>query len=85
MSDERQDYDLMVTNSYKDKAAIEKVRQLAEMGMQNQTVTIGQVLDLYTMESVSAIRRKFQFTEAEKKQYEFNKKFTMMKRDCLEL
>jgi hypothetical protein len=68
-----QDYDLMVTNSYKDKAAIEKVRQLAEMGMQNQTVTIGQVLDLYTMESVSAIRRKFQFTEAEKKQYEEQK------------
>lgn len=68
-----QDYDLKVTNSYNDKAAVEKVKAMAEAGLQSGTVTIGQLLDLYTMESVSAIRRKFQYTESEKKQYEEQK------------
>jgi hypothetical protein len=68
-----QDYDLMVTNSYNDKAAIEKVKQAAELGLQSGVITISQLLDLYTMDSVSAIRRKFQFTESEKKQYEEEK------------
>lgn len=68
-----QDYDLKITNSFNDKAAVEKVKQAAELGLQSGVITISQLLDLYTMESVSAMRRKFQFTEAEKKQYEEEK------------
>ena len=68
-----QDYDLKVTNSYNDKAAIEKVKASAELGLQSGVISISQLLDLNTMDSVSAIRRKFQFTESEKKQYEEEK------------
>lgn len=68
-----QDYDLKITNSFNDKAAVEKVKQAAELGLQSGVITISQLLDLYTMDSVSAMRRKFQFTEAEKKQYEEEK------------
>ena len=68
-----QDYDLKITDSYNDKVAIEKVKQAAEIGLQSGVITISQLLDLYTMDSVSAVRRKFQFTETEKKQYEEEK------------
>ncbi len=68
-----QDYDIKITNSYNDKAAIQKIKDKAELGLQAGTVTIGELLDLYTLDSVSAMRRKFQFNEQTKKDYEAEK------------
>ena len=64
------DYDLKISNGYNDKQLFENIRRLAESALQAGTLDFGQLLDLWTSDSVSAMINKFKLSSKQKKDYE---------------
>jgi hypothetical protein len=67
------DYGIEISSSWKDKQAFDAIRQLAQAALQGGLMDFGQLLDLWTSDSISAMRKKFIYSEQEKKNYEQRK------------
>ena len=59
------EYGVQVTNGAKSFELIQNLKQLAHAGIQNQMITFSQLMDIYSTDSVSSIRRKIQRSEQE--------------------
>jgi hypothetical protein len=64
------DYDLKISNAYQDKQMFDNIRRLAETALNAGTIDFSQLMDLWTSDSVSAMRNKFKVSEQAKKDYE---------------
>ena len=62
------EYGIQVTNGAKSFELIQNLKQLAHAGIQNQMINFSQLMDIYTTDSVSSIRRKIQRSEQEMQQ-----------------
>jgi hypothetical protein len=62
------EYGLMVSNSQGDAELREALKQLAHAGIQNDKISFGQLMDIYTTESMSSVRRKIEKAEQERQQ-----------------
>lgn len=60
------DFDLHVSNSRDDQELMDNLKQLAHAGIQNDKVTFSQLMDIYTSDSLSVIRRKMENAEMDK-------------------
>lgn len=59
------DYDITISNSSNDAELMQSLKQLAHAGIQNDKITFSQLLDIYTSDSISDIRRKIEVSESE--------------------
>tara|TARA_R110000751_G_scaffold8281_2_gene33080 strand:+ start:6999 stop:9461 length:2463 start_codon:yes stop_codon:yes gene_type:complete len=62
------EYGIQVTNGSRSFELINNLKQLAQAGIQNQMINFSQLMDIYTTDSVSSIRRKIQRSEQEMQQ-----------------
>lgn len=60
------DFDLHISNSRDDQALMDNLKQLAHAGIQNDKVNFTQLMDIYTSDAVSSVRRKLEQSEQEK-------------------
>ena len=60
------EYGLVTTNSNELTELVQNMKELAHAGIQNGLITFSQLLDIYTSDSIAAIRGKIEAAEAEK-------------------
>jgi hypothetical protein len=61
-------YGLFVSNTRGDHELLSSLKQLAHAGIQNDKISFSQLMDIYTSDSISSIRRKIESAELEKEQ-----------------
>lgn len=59
------EYDVHVSNSSDDTRLLQSLKELAHAGLQNDKLNFSQLMDIYTTDSLSAIRRKIETAEEE--------------------
>lgn len=64
------EYDIFTSNSSSDAELLQTMKGLAQAGMQNGMIDFSGIMDIYTTESISDMRRKIENKEVEKKQQE---------------
>tara|TARA_R110000803_G_scaffold71102_4_gene134152 strand:- start:956 stop:3442 length:2487 start_codon:yes stop_codon:yes gene_type:complete len=64
------EYDIFISNSSADAELLQTIKGLAQSGMQNGLIDFTGIMDIYTTESISDMRRKIEQKEVEKKQAE---------------
>lgn len=62
------EYGLKITNSANNQKMLNAMQALAQAGLQNDKLNFSQLLDIYSTDSISAIRRKLERAEREKQQ-----------------
>lgn len=62
------EYGLQITSSANNQRMLNAMQQLAQAGIQNDKINFSQLLDIYSTDSISAIRRKIERGEREKNQ-----------------
>jgi hypothetical protein len=60
------DFDLHISNSRDDMELLDSLKQLAHAGIQNDKINFSQLMDIYSSDSLSAIRRKIEKAEEDK-------------------
>lgn len=60
------DFGLFISNSKDDQELLDNMKQLAHAGIQNDKINFSQLMDIYTSDSLSAIRRKIEKAEMDK-------------------
>jgi hypothetical protein len=60
------DMDLHVSNSREDEELMDTMKQLAHAGIQNDKINFSTLMDIYTSDAVSSVRRKIETSEEEK-------------------
>jgi hypothetical protein len=60
------DFDMYISNSREDQELLENMKQLAHAGIQNDKINFSQLMDIYTSDSLSSIRRKIERGEESK-------------------
>lgn len=60
------EYGLQITNTSNNQKMLNAMQQLAQAGIQNDKINFSQLLDIYSTESISSIRRKIERGEKEK-------------------
>lgn len=67
------EYGLQITDGHNSQELLSSMKQLAHAGIQNGLINFSQLLDIYSTESIAAIRRKIVRSEKEKQQMEMEK------------
>lgn len=62
------EYDLFISNSSSDTELLQSLKSLAQAGIQNGSIDFSGIMDIYTTDSISDMRRKIETKEAEMKQ-----------------
>ena len=57
------EYDIHITNSSEDAQLLQVLKELAHAGIQNDKINFSQLMDIYTSDSISSIRRKIETAE----------------------
>lgn len=60
------DFDLTITDGGVDAALLQELKGLAHAGIQNDKINFSQIMDIYTTDSLSSIRRKIEKSEGDK-------------------
>jgi len=60
------DFDLYISNSANDAELIDNLKQLAQAGIQNDKINFSQLMDIWSSESISSVRRKIEKAEQDK-------------------
>lgn len=68
------EYGLQITDGSSSHELLQTMKQLAHAGIQNGLITFSQLLDIYSTESISSIRRKITRAEGEQKEQEQKEK-----------
>ena len=55
-----------ISNSNNDGELMDNLKQLAHAGIQNDKINFSQLMDIYTSDAVSSVRRKLEKAEADK-------------------
>ncbi len=67
------EYGLQITDGGNSNELLNSMKQLAHAGIQNGLINFSQLLDIYSTESIAAIRRKIVRAEKEKQQMDMEK------------
>lgn len=62
------EYGLYISNSIKDNQALDSLKQLSQVGLQNDKLNFSQIMDIMLTDSVASTRRKIEQFEAEAEQ-----------------
>jgi hypothetical protein len=62
------EYGLFVTNSTNDQELFQALKQLAHAGIQNDKISFSQLMDIYTTQSLSSMKRKIERAEQERQE-----------------
>lgn len=57
------EYDIHVSNSSEDAQLLQVLKELAHAGIQNDKISFSQLMDIYTSDSISSVRRKIETAE----------------------